>query len=86
MFIYTRLSAQKRFANSNDSSQRNEKEWFTNSSPTDYIATDIFVRPVTAMISHRNVRHTCTNLNPSKLLSAIFISIYTPFWETIMRK
>ena len=35
-------------------------------SPTDYIATEIFVRPdaeLTAMISHMNVRHT--NLNPS---------------------
>ena len=57
------------------------------SSPTGYIATEIFVRPDadhTAIISHMYVQHT--NLNPSYLLSAIFIFMYTPCWQTNMRK
>ena len=70
MFIYTRLSAPKRFAKFGCQTRtichkENEKKRLPNSSPTDYMATEIFVRPVTAMISHRNVRHTI--LNPSEL-------------------
>ena len=47
-----------------------------------YSKGEIFVRhdaDRTAMISLINVQHT--NLNPSD----IFISIYAPYWQTIMR-
>ena len=91
MFIYTQLSAPNGFAKFGWQiraicHKENEKSGSQSRVPQ-AIATEIFVRPDadhTAIISHMYVQHT--NLNPSYLLSAIFIFMYTPCLQTNMRK